>query len=102
MDVLDVLAKIRSVDIYWTASRFCTGRKVFCTKQGVLGLGPALLGEGDLCCVMFGAQVPFILRRVGEKYKLVGEAYVHGVMKGEAMVDWMLGEKYEKQIFTLV
>lgn len=103
MDVLDGLAKIRSVDdIYWAASRFCTGRKVFCTKQGALGLGPALLREGDLCCVLFAAQVPFILRSVGKMYQLVGEAYVHGIMKGEAMVDWMIGEKYEKQIFTLV
>ncbi len=68
----------------------------------MLGLGPAILRKGDLCCVLFGAQVPFILRSVGENYQLVGETYVHGIMKGEAMVDWMIGEKYDEQTFTLV
>jgi Heterokaryon incompatibility protein (HET) len=103
MDTLRDFANGRNVDdIYWSASRFCTGRKVFCTQQGMFGLGPANLRKGDLCCVLFGAQVPFILRSVGMKYKLVGESYVHGIMKGEAVVDWMIWGKYEKQIFTLV
>jgi hypothetical protein len=103
MDVLEPIAKKRNVDdIYWAASRFCTGRKVFCTKHGMLGLGPTILRAGDLCCILFGAHVPFILRRVAEKYRLVGEAYVDGVMRGEAIVDWMIGEMYEKQTFTLI
>jgi hypothetical protein len=55
-----------------------------------------------LCCILFGAHVPFTLRRVAEKYRLVGEAYVDGVMRGEAIVDWMIGEMYEKQTFTLI
>ncbi|KAH8769679.1 heterokaryon incompatibility protein-domain-containing protein [Hyaloscypha sp. PMI_1271] len=102
-EALHRIANGKSVDeIYWAASRFCTGRKVFCTKQGTLGLGPALLREGDLCCILFGARVPFILRRVRDNYQLVGESYVHGIMKGEAVVDWMIGEKYEMQTFTLV
>jgi hypothetical protein len=29
-------------------------------------------------------------------------AYVHGVMRGEAMVDWMLGAKHEEQKFELM
>ncbi|PMD37053.1 HET-domain-containing protein [Hyaloscypha variabilis F] len=103
MDILYRTSGGRSIDdIYWAASRFCSGRKVFCTKQGMLGLGPAVLRQGDMCCVLFGAQVPFILRRIGEKWNLVGEAYVHGAMKGEAVVDWMIGEKCEKQTFRLI
>jgi hypothetical protein len=39
---------------------------------------------------------------VRDNYQLVGESYLHGIMKGEAVVDWMIGEKYEKQTFTLV
>lgn len=87
--------------IYWSASRFCTGRKVFSTKSGRLGLGPSGLKEGDICCVLFGASVPFILRPIGSVYKLVGEAYIFGVMKGEAVVDWMLGGRYEEQTFDI-
>ncbi|KAE9378651.1 hypothetical protein N431DRAFT_146487 [Stipitochalara longipes BDJ] len=103
MEKIRKLANGKSVDdIYWAASRFCSGRKVFCTKQGMLGLGPAVLRDGDLCCVLFGAQVPCILRNTEGNYKLVGEAYVHGVMKGEAVVDWMIGEKYENKTFKLI
>ncbi|CZR52699.1 uncharacterized protein PAC_02576 [Phialocephala subalpina] len=87
--------------IYWAASRFCTGRKLFSTQKGLLGLGPGILKAGDTCCILFGAPVPIVLRRVGHHYKLVGEAYVHGVMKGEAMVDFMLGQEQQVQIFDI-
>jgi hypothetical protein len=79
-EALHRTANGRSVDdMYWVASRFCTGRKVFCTKQGTLGLGPALLREGDLCCVLFGSRVPFILRRMRDNYQLVGESICMGL-----------------------
>lgn len=39
---------------------------------------------GDVCHVFQGARVPFILREAEEQmYKLVGEAYLHGIMNGE-------------------
>lgn len=87
--------------IYWATSRFCAGRKLFSTQNGSLGLGPGVLKKGDICCILFGAPVPFILRRLGEHYKLVGEAYVQGIMKGEAMVDFMLNRHYQEQIFHI-
>jgi hypothetical protein len=89
-------------EIYWAASKFCVGRKLFSIHQGMLGLGPSVLSEGDLCCILIGAPVPFILRPFGEQYKLVGEAYVHGAMKGEAMVDWPISEKYKWEFFELL
>jgi hypothetical protein len=78
------------------------GRKLFSTRQGMLGLGPTILREGDLCCILFGAPVPFVLRPFGEQYKLVGEAYIHSVMKGEAMADWPNGGKYKREVFELL
>ena len=35
--------------------------------------------------MIFGVKVPYILRRAEKEsqYKLVGEAYVHGLMRGE-------------------
>lgn len=63
MVALQQTAQRGNVDeIYWAASRFCTGRKLFSTRQGLLGLGPAVIREGDLCCIIFGTPVPFILR----------------------------------------
>jgi hypothetical protein len=54
-------------EIYWAASRFCMERKLFSIRQGMLGLGPSILREGGLCCVLIGAPVPFVLRPSGKQ-----------------------------------
>jgi hypothetical protein len=45
--------------------------------------------EGDLVVVLDGSPTPHVARRVGdrggrERYVFVGDAYVHGLMYGEA------------------
>lgn len=73
---------------FWFMMRIvCKGRTFLITEKGYYGLGPRIMKPGDLCCVLFDADVPFILRKVdgAERYKLVGEAYIHGLMDGEAM-----------------
>ncbi|KAK8154378.1 heterokaryon incompatibility protein-domain-containing protein [Phyllosticta citrichinensis] len=65
------------------------GRRPFVTARGMLGLGPAELREGDVVWVLWGADVPLVLRRAGGGdgrgwWSVVGEAYVHGIMDGEA------------------
>ena len=78
------------------AAQACHGRRFFPTKSGYFGLGPAAIGgwqNGEmLCCVCFGASVPFILQKHENIYRLVGEAYVHGLMDGEAIEMWKRGE----------
>lgn len=60
------------------------GGRLFLSCTGHLGLAPALSQEGDVICFLKGARVPFVVRTVGEKrYKLVGEAYIHGLKRGE-------------------
>ncbi|PTB38997.1 uncharacterized protein TrAFT101_007024 [Trichoderma asperellum] len=56
--------------------------------KSLFGLAPKEAEEGDLVCILFGCTVPVILRPIEDLglYKLVGEAYVHGVMDGEAMI----------------
>ncbi|KAF2471045.1 uncharacterized protein BDR25DRAFT_29912 [Lindgomyces ingoldianus] len=66
----------------------CGGKKrrLFRTQHNYLGTGPRSLREGDEVWVLDGASVPFILRRSPTgNYKLIGEAYVHGVMHGELL-----------------
>ncbi|KAE9365055.1 hypothetical protein N431DRAFT_419932 [Stipitochalara longipes BDJ] len=86
------------------AAQACHGRRFFPTKSGYFGLGPAAIGgwynTEMLCCIFFGASVPFILQKHGNIYRLVGEAYVHGVMSGEAIEMWKRGE-LEKVNFQL-
>lgn len=79
----------------WAASA-SDGRAFARTKIGYYVLGPAAMEPGDVICVLFGAKVPFCLRAVGgEFYLLVGECYVHGMMKGEAMGMFAQGELQE-------
>lgn len=48
-------------------------------------MGPRLLREGDEIVLVKGGMVPLVLRARGEgRWKLVGDAYVHGIMHGEA------------------
>jgi hypothetical protein len=62
------------------------GRTPFVTRKGRLGLGPESVQPGDSVAVFGGGDVPFILGASdGEKFQLVGEAYVDGIMDGEAV-----------------
>ncbi|PVH72336.1 hypothetical protein DL98DRAFT_660133 [Cadophora sp. DSE1049] len=67
-------------------SLYCNNRRLFRCEGGRLGWGPDQMREGDVICVMHGASVPFVLRSVGrDRFEIVGDAYVHGIMDGEAM-----------------
>ena len=62
------------------------GRKAFFTQGGRTGLGPDVAEVGDGVYIVQGANVPMILREAGNgQYRIVGQAYVYGVMDGEAM-----------------
>jgi hypothetical protein len=62
------------------------GRLPSVTRKGHLVLGPEYVKRGDFVALIKGAQVPFVLRRQhNEKYQLIGEVYVDGIMDGEAM-----------------
>jgi hypothetical protein len=75
------------------ARQFCHGRRFFVTDDGLFGLGPTAMEKDDICCVLIGARVPFLLRRAAnsELYKVVGECYLHGYMEGKAIHDWRKG-----------
>ncbi|KAN0095751.1 heterokaryon incompatibility protein-like protein [Hyaloscypha variabilis] len=60
-------------------------RRPFISLLGYIGLVPTRAKEGDLVVILCGAVQPFVLRRVGKQYELVGEAYVYGIMDGEFM-----------------
>ncbi|KAL1638031.1 hypothetical protein SLS58_009052 [Diplodia intermedia] len=62
------------------------GRRPFRTARGFVGIGPEHLLEKDCVWILPGAHAPIILRNVGERrWTIVGEAYVHGIMDGEAL-----------------
>ena len=59
----------------------------FITSKGHLGSGPAEMRKDDKVCILFGAKAPTILRKESSapRYQLIGHAYVHGIMHGEAL-----------------
>jgi hypothetical protein len=81
----------------------CAGRRFFATKRGFLGIGPLQTQAGDLAYIFKGAQVPFLFRQEQTRdcFKLVGEAYVHGLMDGGAF-DQGQEEHQTETIHTIV
>lgn len=78
-------------------------RCLFSTFKGGFGIGPLITRPGDVCCVIFGADVPFILRPNPDSpdYRLLGEAFVHGVMNGEIECMLQRGQLTQQSITIL-
>jgi hypothetical protein len=73
----------------------CLYRCFFITEKGYLGLGSGKILVGDLICVLFSGNAAYVLREMYDHHKLVGECYVHGIMKGEVIEEWESGNLKE-------
>jgi len=73
-------------------------RQVFNTLKGYLGIGPNIQQPNDQIWVLLGAKSPFLLRPKGDYFLVVGECYVHGFMKGEAIKEMNEGRLMVKDI----
>jgi len=62
-----------------------TKRRPCLSKKGYIGMFPLTAQVGDTIFVIAGAPIPFLLRPKGDAYELLGQCYVHGIMKGEAL-----------------
>jgi hypothetical protein len=78
--------------------QYALGRRFFITRNGYFGLGPKAAREGDRVVVLLGVDVPFVLRKLDRIHRVVGEAYVHGIMHGEAVEQWRLGTREIREI----
>jgi len=75
-------------------------RRIIVKDEEPAGLIPADARKDDHVCVLFGCDVPVLLRRHEAEcgtWELVGEVYFHGIMDGEAM-----SRSYEEETFLLV
>ncbi|KAF2266666.1 HET-domain-containing protein [Lojkania enalia] len=71
----------KAKEVIW---RFTCHRSAFVTESGALGLGPGAVRRGDQVVVLWGGQVPVVVRRQeGGWYKFVGECFAKGIMDGE-------------------
>jgi len=75
------------------------GRNWGITEGGYMGWVPFATKLGDEIAIIEGQDAPFVIRPVGEFYhRLIGECYIHGVMKGEIV----LAEDYKAEAIFLV
>jgi hypothetical protein len=66
----------------------CKDRRFFITKKGYMGLGNLGTKPGDCVCILFGGPTPFIIRDLDAgHHQFISDAYVHGVMYGEALAE---------------
>jgi hypothetical protein len=66
--------------------RWSSKRRFCITKNNALACVPKASRRGDIICVLFGGEVPYVLRPNGFGfYHVIGECHVHGVMHGESL-----------------
>ena len=81
--------------------RACVDRRFFMTRNGLMGIGPDAMKEGDIIAILFGGSVPYVVRTMDQNHKLVGECYVVGLINGEAMSTWK-DEGSKRKVFDLL
>jgi hypothetical protein len=77
----------RRASIYDTHYSHAMLQRPFSTQEGYFGIGTQCLRRDDSVWIVPGCCVPLIFRGVEGscRYRLVGGAYVHGFMNGEAL-----------------
>ncbi|KAK4171220.1 heterokaryon incompatibility protein-domain-containing protein [Triangularia setosa] len=61
--------------------------RLMVTSNGRIGMVIDKAMKGDLVCILFGCNVPILLRKseCGGSYRLIGECFLDGYMNGEAL-----------------
>lgn len=73
----------------------------FITQGGYFAVGPENIRSGDIVSVLLGCDAPVVLRSVGDRYALVGQCYVEGLMDGQA-IKWVEEGKAAEQELEIV
>ena len=87
------LAELRKLSQEGDYSRYldcardiCDDHTIFTTSSGRIGIAPrSIMKDGNLLCVFFGADVPFLIRPGKDGYLLLGDCYVYDIMHGEIL-----------------
>jgi hypothetical protein len=93
---VELLGQIAS-DMHLTVLAL-TGRRLITTSGGYLGMAPEEALKDDVIAILYGCNFPVVLRSDGDRYYVIGECYVNGVMDGELMQSKDCGEYWEREI----
>lgn len=83
--VEDGVEEIKLQQYFRQTGEVASGKRIFITDGLDIGLGFSTVRAGDIVCILYGSQVPCVLRKVDNLrigYKFVGLCYLHGWMDG--------------------
>jgi hypothetical protein len=94
-------------EAYSCFDRSSQRRRFITTRNGYMGWAPdniygtnsAQTKQGDLIAILFGCSTPIAIRPYGLHFQVIGEAYVQGLMDGEAM-EFLETGRFHTQSFT--
>lgn len=74
-------------------------RRPMVSKDGFLGMAPDKAQKGDMICILFGCNVPVVLRKTADekKFVFIGECFMDGYMSGEAVGD----DRFQEMSFCI-
>lgn len=92
--------------------KYALGRRFFVTSKGYFGLAPKEAEAGDKIAILFGSNVPFVLRQsqrpgsrtLGGKtssWKIIGDTYVQDIMCGEVMEEISAGNLLTSTLYII-
>jgi hypothetical protein len=88
-------------DLLRQAEGWTVARTLILTRERMLGLAPSSTRHGDRVCIIFGLDLPAILRpREDGTWTFVGPAYIPGLMEGEALAGLEAGN-YTSSLFKI-
>lgn len=75
-------------------------RRLMVTEDGVVGMAPCRAKPGDVVAILYGCSIPLVLRQGSSegRWKVIGEAYVHGHMNGEAVTLIKRGKSHTQRL----
>jgi hypothetical protein len=76
----------------------CVKKRVFCSRDGLIGLGSQHISENDFICILHGSKIPCILRKQNRGWEVIGQCFYERWMHGE-LVDW---KEQEGDAFDLI
>jgi len=78
-----------SLDLWSLRRRFSV------TRNERLACVPKGSREGDAICILFGGEVPYVLRPAGGGfYTIFGECYIDNIMHGESLSHDMISREF--------
>jgi hypothetical protein len=76
-------------------------RRLAVTSKGRIGLFPKLAEANDICVLIPGCKTPYVLRKSStDRYNLIGDCYVHGIMQGELLEELKHKNIQEEQLLV--